>query len=86
MNTLRSAGLLSVLFVTVLVAGCQKPEGKRYPLKTCVVCDQSLTMEGGPITFIHDGYEVRVCSEEDRAKFQQAPGKYMTKIKEVKYL
>jgi YHS domain-containing protein len=60
--------------------------GSRYPLKTCVVCDQSLEKHGGPISFIHKGQKVEACSEEHRAEFNKEPNRYLEKIKEVKVL
>ena len=60
--------------------------GSRYPLRTCVVCDQPLGKEGGPISFFHDGQKVEVCSEEHRAEFNKEPTRFMAKIKEVKVL
>ena len=60
--------------------------GSRYPLRTCVVCDQPLGKEGGPISFSHEGQKVEVCSEGHRAEFNKEPARYLAKIKEVKVL
>jgi hypothetical protein len=73
---------IALAFCLVLVScGSQ-----RYPLKTCVVCDQALEKEGAPISFMYKDREVKVCSEKDRAEFYKEPNRYIEKIKEVKAL
>jgi hypothetical protein len=81
-NDVNRVKHLAFAFCLVL-ASCG---AQRYPLKTCVVCDQSLEKESGPISFTYKRQEVKVCSEEHRAEFNKEPARYLAKIKEVKVL
>jgi hypothetical protein len=56
------------------------------PLKTCVVCDHPLGENGGPVVFVHENQEVKVCGEAHKADFLKEPQKHLKKIKETKVL
>ena len=73
---------LGVLFFVLLVS-C-RPGG--YPLKTCVVCDQALERQGGPIVFVDEGLEIKVCGQEHRREFLRDRDRYRKKVREVKVL
>jgi hypothetical protein len=55
-------------------------------LKTCVVCDQALERNGGPIVFVDKELEIKVCGEDHRREFWHDPDRYRKKIREAKVL
>jgi len=55
-----------------------------YPLDTCVVCPNRLGENGNPCIFLHEGVEVRLCSESCKAGFLEDPEKCLAKIREAR--
>ena len=50
-----------------------------YPLKTCIVTDESLE-PGKEYTFIRDGREIKLCCKECLADFDKDPKKYIATL------
>ena len=61
-------------------AGAAKP----YTLDTCVVSGEKLGSMGTPVTFVHEGQEVKLCCKNCRPDFDKDPAKFMKKIAEGK--
>jgi hypothetical protein len=53
---------------------------KPYPLKTCVVSDESLGDMGEPYVFIYKGREIKMCCKSCRKDFDKDPAKYVKKL------
>ena len=51
-----------------------------YPLKTCVVTDNTLGSMGDPVTKIHNGQEMKFCCKPCVKKFDANPDKYLAKL------
>lgn len=85
-HTLRSTITLRVLFLGALCISLTACGPQSYPLRTCVVCDQSLGSHGGPVIFVYEKQRIEVCGEEHRAKFLKDPARYLAKIRESKFL
>ena len=53
---------------------------KPYPLNTCIVSDAELGSMGEPITYVHEGQEVKFCCAGCINEFKSDPEKYMKKL------
>lgn len=51
-----------------------------YPLKTCVVSDDTLGGMGNPVDYVHEGRLVRFCCSGCIATFKKDPAKYLKMI------
>lgn len=82
MKTTLAILLLSILAPAGLHAAAEgTAKTKPYPLKTCMVTDNSLGSMGGEIRIVHNGQEVKFCCKPCVGKFKKNPGKYLGKIK-----
>ena len=62
-------------------APAAKAKAKPYPLKTCLVCSMKLGMMGGkPCEFDYKGQKIKLCNDEEKELFDQAPDKYLKKL------
>ncbi len=52
-----------------------------YPLKVCLVTDNTLGSMGKVITMKHEGREVKFCCKPCVKKFNANPAKYLAKLK-----
>ncbi|NLT71660.1 MAG: hypothetical protein GXX91_13340 [Verrucomicrobiaceae bacterium] len=52
-----------------------------YPLKVCLVTDNTLGSMGKVITKKHEGQEVKFCCKPCVKKFNANPAKYLAKLK-----
>jgi YHS domain-containing protein len=50
--------------------------GDAYPLATCIVSGKKLEAMGKPVFYVHQGREMRFCSNDCLTKFKQSPKKY----------
>lgn len=53
---------------------------KPYNKSTCIVTDNKLGSMGDPITYVHNGQEVKFCCKPCVKKFKDNPEKYMSKL------
>jgi hypothetical protein len=83
---LRSLVALSLVgFSTVLTSGCAAQSKatsttKPYMLTTCVVSDEALDSMGGPISYMHNGQEIKFCCGSCETAFKKDPEKYLGKL------
>ncbi len=70
----------------VLLGSCGKSNPRGYPLTTCVVCDHSLQRYGAPVTFVHEGQEIKVCTLEHQREFEVAPEPLLKKVRQFQAL
>lgn len=54
-----------------------------YPLTTCVVSGNELGSMGDPYQFVYDNQLVQFCCQMCLKKFEQEPGKFMSKVDEA---
>lgn len=54
-----------------------------YPLDTCLVSGANLGTMGDPVTYVHDGREVKFCCGNCLSQFKKNPEKYMEKLHTV---
>jgi hypothetical protein len=54
-----------------------EPTDEDYPLTTCVVTGESLTIMGDPIAIRYAGREVRFCCDSCVKEFKKDPEKYL---------
>jgi YHS domain-containing protein len=79
--------LLSGLFLgaATLPAAEAKDTGvpASYPLKKCVVSDESLGEMGKPVKVTHKGTDVYLCCKACIKDFNKDPGKFVQKVKDA---
>lgn len=51
-----------------------------YPVDYCVVSDEALDVIGNPISYMHEGREVRFCCSPCIKKFKADPAKYLARL------
>ncbi len=71
--------LLPLMMLSLMLGSCEKE--KAYALDTCVVSGKPLGSMGKPVSFTHEGTEVRICCKSCRKEFDAHPAKYMAKLK-----
>lgn len=52
-----------------------------YPLKKCVVSDETLGEHGKPVKVTHEGTDVYLCCKACVKDFNKDPGKFTAKVK-----
>ena len=55
---------------------------KAYSLKTCLVTDEDLGDK--PVSFVHQGQEVKLCCEGCKEDFDKDPATYLKKLQAAK--
>ena len=50
------------------------------PLTTCLVGDEDLGSMGKPISFVHDGREIKLCCKACEPQFRKEPQTFMKKL------
>lgn len=80
--------LLAFAAVASSFAGPSHPQSKEekkavkdYPLDTCIVSGEKLGEMGKPVSFVHDGQEIKLCCKGCRKDFDKDPGKYLKELK-----
>ncbi len=72
---LATAGLFGL-------TSCSSTAGaKPYPLDVCLVSGNKLGSMGKPVTFVHEGQEVKLCCRPCLDDFQADPDKYLAKLR-----
>jgi len=56
------------------------PPAKPYSLNTCVVSGEKLGSMGKPVSFVHEGQEIKLCCAECRKDFDKEPAKFLAKL------
>ena len=89
-NHVKITGLIvfSVILITgglVLAAEPEagKPEEAKedsYPLETCIVTGAKLGSMGEPVTYVHEGREIRFCCKGCVSRFEKDPAGYLEKM------
>ena len=72
--------------VLATFAADEKPAAKvkPYPLKTCIVSDESIGGDHGePYVFVHEGQEIKLCCKPCLKDFNKEPAKYLKKIEDA---
>ena len=72
---LATAGLFG------LTSCSSTPGAKPYPLDVCLVSGNKLGSMGKPVTFVHEGQEVKLCCRPCLDDFQADPAKYLAKLR-----
>ena len=80
MKTTLAIVITSLLGLTG-IANANKPATKPYPLKTCIVSDNSLGSMGGEQRIVHNGQEIKFCCKPCIGKFKKTPEKYLKKLR-----
>lgn len=57
--------------------------GGIYPLATCIVSGDALDSMGGPITYLHEGRELRFCCSNCQEQFAADPATWLKKLDEA---
>lgn len=55
-----------------------------YPLNTCLVSGAQLGSMGEPVTYVHEGQEIKFCCAGCIGSFKSDPEKYMKQLKAAK--
>ena len=91
MKTMKCLIMIVVLAVVsstaVLIVRADDAKGgkpKPYPLDTCLVCGMKLADMGKPYVFAYKGREIKLCDKSEKADFEKAPAKYLTKLDEAR--
>jgi YHS domain-containing protein len=71
--------LLSSLFLGSAALGADVPAN--YPLKKCVISDETLGEHGKPVKVTHEGTDVYLCCKACIKDFKKNPGKYTSMVK-----
>ncbi len=79
----------SCALATALLAACDKPKAaaasgpvKPYPLKTCLVSGEAFGgAMGEPVSFVHEGQEIKLCCSHCRPDFDKDPATFLAKLK-----
>lgn len=86
---------LAALGLTLGLVSCATPGGgstdphaghnmqtgvKKYTSDKCIVTDNRLGSMGDPITYVHNGQEVKFCCAPCIKKFKANPEKYLAKL------
>lgn len=82
-NTPKSSNTACCAMMNMPVMGEATPlaEGvKPYPLTTCIVSDEKLGEMGKPVSFVHEGQEIKLCCKACRKDFDKEPATYLKKI------
>ncbi len=81
------AAFLAAPFTTLAIDNKVEPgkksttvKAKPYPLKTCLVTDESLGDMGKPYSFVYQGREIKMCCKNCRKDFDKDPAKYIKKL------
>lgn len=53
---------------------------KPYPLDTCIVTGNKLGSMGDPVSFVHNGQEIKLCCQPCMKRFKANPEKYLAKL------
>lgn len=87
----RRALVLSALLTTSLgLLSCGSPGApsgsptgtvKQYTSDVCIVTDNKLGSMGDPISYVHEGQEVKFCCAPCVKKFKANPGKYLANMR-----
>ena len=72
--------IVAVGALTLFAGACASSAGKPYTLDTCIVSDNELGSMGDPISYNHNGQEVKFCCKPCIKKFKKDPEKYLKKI------
>ena len=86
--------LLSALAALALgLVSCASPSGpsgaggqtvstgvKQYTSDKCIVTDNQLGSMGDPVSYVHNGQEVKFCCAPCVKKFKANPDKYLAKL------
>lgn len=48
-----------------------------YPLETCLVSGEKLGSMGKPMTFVHEGREIKLCCKSCEPQFKKETAKYL---------
>jgi YHS domain-containing protein len=79
-----SLSLLFVAIVSLFAIGCASQNKasatKPYMLSTCIVQDEPLGGMGAPISYVHEGQEVKFCCSHCVDDFKKDPEKYLKKL------
>lgn len=57
--------------------------GGPYPLSTCIVSGDALDSMGGPVTYLHEGRELRFCCQNCQEQFAGDPATWLKKLDEA---
>jgi hypothetical protein len=53
---------------------------KKYTSDKCIVTDNKLGSMGDPVTYVHNGQEVKFCCAPCIKKFKENPDKYLATL------
>jgi YHS domain-containing protein len=77
---------IAAAFITTSAfsADAASPVPKDYPLKTCVVSDETLGEHGKPVKVTHEGTDVWLCCKDCVKDFKKEPEKFVKMVKDAK--
>jgi hypothetical protein len=82
--------ILSILTCLVLSAASLPAAEKKdtgvpasYPLKKCVISDETLGEMGKPVKVTHEGTDVYLCCKGCIEDFEKEPAKFAQKVKDA---
>jgi YHS domain-containing protein len=83
MNFMKFTALLAaaVTYTGILFAADIVPAG--YPLKKCVISDESLGEMGKPVKVTSEGTDVYLCCKNCIKDFNKQPAKYVKMVKDA---
>ncbi|MDQ3624522.1 MAG: hypothetical protein M3463_18885 [Verrucomicrobiota bacterium] len=86
MKLIKSTLLLAVLAMlgsVVTVSAADSGVPKTYPLKKCVVSDETLGEHGKAVKVTHEGTDVYLCCKDCTDDFKKDPAKYAKMVKDA---
>ncbi len=81
--TIAKRILFLFLALTALVwIGCGQSEltAKAYLLDACIVSGEKLDSMGEPVSYVHNGQEVKFCCKGCQGAFKKDPNKYLARL------
>jgi len=54
-----------------------------YPLDVCIVSGEELGSMGKPVSFIHEGREIKLCCKSCEPQFRKEPAAFLKKLDEA---
>lgn len=77
---LVATGIASLMLSSCASNSITSSGVKPYPIDTCIVTGNKLGSMGDPVSFVHNGQEIKLCCQPCMKKFKANPEKYLAKL------
>ncbi len=76
--------LITAAIFSVGISMAADPVPATYPLKKCVISDETLGEHGTPVKVTSEGTDVYLCCKDCIKDFKKDPAKYVKMVKDAK--